>query len=186
MLLIFGSGRPTLRDMTSSGSAPSSDQYRLLAEVLWEYRAQLKRVEVLLEAQLLFAGAGRDGHLAVVAELLDETATSLGLLDLHREVALEPFGGERHGEQWTPALTDLAEGADDTWGPIITDHHNNLSAVVQRIQLLVDQSRHTMGATLDRIAQMTNGISETPVTGYDRAGRTVRSSAPALLFDGQV
>ena len=66
---------------------------------------------MLLEAQLLFAGAGRDGHLAVVAELLDETATSIGLLDLHREVALEPFGGENQGEQWTPALNELAEGA---------------------------------------------------------------------------
>ena len=163
----------------------SPDQYRQLAEVLWEYRGLLKRVEVLLESQLLFAGAGRDGNLGVVAEMLDETATAIGLVDLQREVLLGANPTEPSAERWMPALTELAAGADETWGPIIADHHNNLSAAVQRIQLLVDQSRHTMGATLDRIAQMTSGISETPVTGYDRAGRTVRSSAPALLFDGQ-
>jgi hypothetical protein len=182
---MIGPSRPTLRDMSPSSAASSPDHYRQLTETLWEYRALLRRVEVLLEAQILFAGAGRDGHLAVVAELLEETSNSIGLVELHREVLLEPLAEQRQGEQWTPALSELAEVAGDTWGPIIADHHDNLTATVERIQLLIDQSRHTMGATLDRIAQMTNGISETPVTGYDRAGRTVRSSAPALLFDGQ-
>ncbi len=177
--------RPTLRTMGSVSAPLSIDRYRQLAELLWSYRTSLRRVEVLLEAQILFAGAGRDGNLAVVAELLDEAASAVEALDRQRQALLAPLAGQPPGEGSTPALTDLAESADDVWGPLIADHQKNLRSSVERIQLLVDQSRHTMGATLDRIAQVTNGISETPVTGYDRAGRTVRPAAPALLFDGQ-
>lgn len=182
---MINGARPTLRTMGSARAPLTSDQYRQLAEVLWDYRTLLRRVEVLLEAQIVFAGAGRDGNLSVVAELLDEAASSIGLVDLRREVLFEPLAGQRAEVPWTPALSELAESAGEVWGPIISDHSEHLRAVVERIQLLVDQSRHTMGATLDRIAQMTTGMSETPVTGYDRAGRTVRPAAPALLFDGQ-
>lgn len=163
----------------SEGGLPPHKQ-RELGEILWGYGDQLQRVEVLLEAQLAFASSGRDRHLGVLAGLLEEAATRIGELDLQREVLL---GHDPTRE--TPALRDLADGAEDAWSAILADHHRSLSETVQRIQHLVDQNRHTMASTVELLTRMTAGLTASPVTGYDRTGQTVRSSTPAVLFDGQ-
>lgn len=171
--------------MAVSEARLTDEQQHQLSEILWGYRNQLKRVEVLLEAQLLFANSGRDTNIGVLADLLDEAALAMGQLDLRREILL---GSHHPGDPSTAlalTLTEASERSDEPWADILLDHRQLLLATVQRIQALVDQSRHTMGATLEMITQMANGVLDSPVLGYDRSGQTVRTSSSAVIFDGQ-
>ncbi len=166
---------------------PTEDQQRELGSILWRYRSSLERVEFLLEAQLIFGSSGRDNRLAVIADLLDETATSIGELDLHREVLLhnsqdtsDQFGADR-----PPSLSQLAELSDEPWSTMFRDHQRWFEQTVLRLQQLTNQGRHTMSATLDLIDQLVNNDSKPSGTGYDRQGRTVRSSSRSVLFDSR-
>lgn len=166
--------------MTSLAVDLTPDRQRQLSQILWAYGDQLRRVEVLLEAQIVFASSGRDGHLGVLADLLSETAAAIGELDLRREVLLTP------NESGSPvSLSQLIADSDDPWNKILADHRRSLVAAVQRIQYLLDQNRHTMAATLELLSRMSTDLVDTPITGYDRSGQTVRSSSSAVLFDGQ-
>ncbi len=163
----------------------TDDQQQQLSEILWAYRTQLQRVEVLLEAQLLFANSGRDVHLGVLADLIDEAAVTLSHLDLRRELLVtadNPAGG---GAAAAPTLAEISDGSSEPWADILQDHRQLRRDLIAAGQTLVAQSRHTMGTTLELITQMTNGVLDSPVLGYDRSGRTVRNTSAAVLFDGQ-
>ncbi|MDH3679559.1 MAG: hypothetical protein OEV40_06350 [Acidimicrobiia bacterium] len=166
--------------MTLSEGALTPDRQRQLGQILWAYGDQLRRVEVLLEAHIVFASSGREGHLGVLADLLAETAATIGELDLRREVLLAPSAGGP-----PPTLSELVATSDDAWAAILADHQRSLASAVQRIQYLLDQNRHTMVATLELLGRMATDLVDVPVTGYDRSGRTVRPASSAVLFDGQ-
>ncbi len=158
-------------------TAPPQDvQLRELTTLLWDYRSKLDRVEFLLEAQLLFSGAQRTGRLDVIASLLDETATGMAELDLYREVLLSDLGPE------PVSLRTLADAVSDPWSTILHDHHVAFSAIIERIELLVDQCRLTMDATLGSLNRVIEFTGQSTVDGYDASGDRVRSRRPAVLF----
>lgn len=175
----------------SSLDAPSSiDRQRELNEILWRYRSELRRVEVLLEAQLIFASSGRDQGLGVIADLLDERAQKVGELDLRRELLLHAESTPLARSEASPPLIQLSDEAESDgqtgWAEILRDHHHHLEVTAQRIQALVDQTRHSQAAVLDLIAQMTSAGGEPALHRYDRSGQAVRTAVPAMVFDGKV
>ena len=179
--------------MTSSKAPTSIDHQRELNEILWDYRSRLRRVEILLEAQLMFMGSGRDSALGVIADMLDETAVQVGELDLRREMFFHRDATALGSEQQKISLTDLSVEADDedhaAWAEILRDHQRFLDTRVRRIQHLVAQSRQSQETMLDLLAQATsqgaNGVNEPALQRYDRTGQTVRAPLPAMVFDGK-
>lgn len=168
--------------MTSSVIPLTEADQRTLGALLWQYRAVLERVEFLLEAQLVFASSGRDKRLASVANLLEEAAETVSELDLRRELLLhesvQPDGR-------VPSLSELASVAEQPWSSMFLEHQRWFELCVGRIKMLVEQSRKTMGTTLDLINQLVHNETGGPVGDYDRSGRAVRSSSPAVLFDSR-
>ncbi len=191
--LIIISWRPRLKHMTTSKAPTSIDQQRELNEILWDYRSRLRRVEVLLEAQLMFMGSGRDNALGVIADMLDETALQVGELDLRREMFFHQDAAPASGEPLTLSLTELSVEADNeeqaAWAEILRDHQRFLDTRVRRIQHLVAQSRQSQETMLDLLAQATSqgasGGNEPALQRYDRTGQTVRTPLPAMVFDGK-
>jgi len=193
--------------MTSSVVPLSEAQQRSLGSMLWQYRSVLERVEFLLEAQLVFASSGRDKRLASVADLLEEAVGTINELDLRRELLLHDSRvdegqtqarttpetsseravdrDEAYEEGSVPSLSELADAAEQPWSSMFLEHQRWFELCVGRIETLIEQSRQTMGTTLDLIDQLVQHESAPTLGGYDRDGRTVRASSPAVLFDSR-
>lgn len=168
--------------MTSTVVPLTEVQQRTLGSMLWQYRAALERVEFLLEAQLVFASSGRDKRLASVSDLLEEAVTTINELDLRRELMLHV---PDQPDAQAPSLSELAEVAEQPWSSMFLEHQRWFELCVGRIKMLIEQSRKTMGTTLDLINQLVTSDSAPALGGYDRAGRTVRGASPAVLFDSR-
>lgn len=168
--------------MTSSVLPLTEAQQRSLGPMLWQYRSALERVEFLLEAQLVFASSGRDKRLASVADLLEEAVATINELDLRRELLLHD---DSHADGLSPSLSDLAEVAEQPWSSMFLEHQRWFELCVDRIKTLIEQSRKTMGTTLDLINKLVTSEATPALGGYDRSGRTVRGSSPAVLFDSR-
>ncbi len=151
--------------------------------MLWQYRTVLERVEFLLEAQLMFASTGRDKRLASIADLLENAVATVHELDLRRELLLHD---DDAASSAVPTLTELSESSDQPWSSMFAEHQRWFEACVARIQQLLAQSRQTMEGTLDLIDQLVTSERAPSLAGYDRAGKSVRSSASAVLFDSRV
>jgi len=155
-------------------------EHRTLGAMLWQYRTVLERVEFLLEAQLMFASSGRDKRLASIADLLEDAVATVSELDLRRELLLhDDVSGS------TATLAELADEAQQPWSSMFAEHQRWFELCVTRIQQLLTQSRQTMGTTLDLIDQLVSSDHSPTLNGYDRSGRSVRTNAPAVLFDSR-
>lgn len=170
--------------MASIEGSLTEDQQRELGSLLWRYRSLLGRVEFLLEAQLMFASSGRDNRLAVIADLIDETATAIGELDLRRELLLHGIVDVTTRGPGI-SLTLLADTVDEPWSSMFREQQQWFEQTVKRIQVLTDQSRHSMASTMSLIDQLVNAESPSAANGYDRHGHAQRSSTPAVLFDSR-
>ena len=168
--------------MTSSVLPLTEAQQRALGSMLWQYRSALERVDFLLEAQLVFASSGRDKRLVSVADLLEEAVGTINELDLRREMLLHD---ESLLDGPVPSLSELAEVTEQPWSSMFLEHQRWFELCVGRIKMLIEQSRKTMGTTLDLIKQLVTSESAPALGGYDRDGRTVRGSSPAVLFDSR-
>ncbi len=155
-----------------------------VADLLWQYRRQLERMEFLLETQLLLAAAGKDQLLHHVADFLGETADALAFIDLQREVLLSDHG--------VPAdLSDLVKASESPWDEVFTDHKQWFAASLGRIQELSAKNTRTIKqsqATLNQLSDLMTGTSDrSGDDAYDGSGKKVSPShSLALLFDGQV
>ena len=125
-----------------------------LNKALWSYRRGMDRVEFLLEAQLLFSDAGRDDRLSVIADLMDETAMTIGSLARQRDIML--------GAGWMqpPSLEQLADWSAEPWSTLLRDHHEWLVGSVERVHRLVEQCRTTMGSTSHLAQQLADLVSD--------------------------
>lgn len=168
--------------MTSSVLPLAEAQQRSLGSMLWQYRSALERVEFLLEAQLVFASSGRDKRLASVADLLEEAVATINELDLRRELLLHD---DQRQDGSVASLSELAETCEQPWSSMFLEHQRWFELCVDRIEMLIEQSRKTMGNTLDLIDKLVTSESAPSLGGYDRDGRTVRGSSPAVLFDSR-
>ncbi len=155
----------------------SVDDLPRLGKLLWSYRHALDRLEFCLEAQVCFMNEGDDRWGSHVADLIDDVADRIGLLDLERSVLL---GDEPR------ALREVADTLPEPWPPIVIEHEHELQSAIDRIQRLV--ARHQLAldehrASLDRLSAL---IAPTMTSRtYDRLGRTQRSAdRNAILFDG--
>jgi hypothetical protein len=165
-------------------TSQSSEELAPLSSVLWKYRALLVRVEFRLEAQLLFSSTRGDHRLVQIADLMEETATSIGELDLHRELILSADGLEMNGA--SPSLSELCEQVDAPWDQVFRDHQRWFTNSVERIGHVLDQNRLNMGSAMETIARLADVVAGTPSSeGYDRQGHQLRSGARPLLFDGR-
>ena len=150
-----------------------------LGKLLWNYRHVLDRLEFCLETQVRFMNEGDDRWGSHVADLIEEVADRIGLLDLERSVLL--------GEQPLP-LSVLASDLPDPWPPIIVEHEYELQAVADRIQRLV--ARHQLALeehreSLDRLSELI-APTAAPRT-YDKLGRAQNTpDRHAILFDGRM
>jgi len=166
--------------MMTSAVRLTEAEHRSLGAMLWQYRTVLERVEFLLEAQLMFASTGRDKRLASIANLLEDAVITVNELDLRRELLLHDGS-----DQPVPTLSELSDEADQPWSSMFAEHQRWFEQCVARIQQLLAQSRQTMGATLDLINQLVSPDQAPSLDVYDRSGKSVRSQAPAVLFDSR-
>jgi hypothetical protein len=169
--------------MMSSVVRLTEAEQRTLGSMLWQYRSVLERVEFLLEAQLMFASSGRDKRLASIADLLEDAVMTINELDLRRELLLH--GDTDDPSRAVPTLAEISEAAEQPWSSMFAEHQRWFELCVERIQQLLAQSRQTMGTTLDLINQLVTNEQSPALGGYDRNGRSVRSTAPAVLFDSR-
>ncbi len=170
--------------MTVNGVNPSDEERRELSSVLWSYRAAIDRVEMLLEAQIMFSGAGHSHRLSAVADIFDETVLRIGELDLRRELLLCSLAPNPAHESASASLSELIDNFEEPWATVFRDHQTWFQQSVQRIRSLTHESRLMMTSTLDLMEKLVNGSSET--VGYDRHGQSLRPAASAVLFDGRV
>lgn len=154
-----------------------------VADILWQYRRQLERMEFLLETQLLLASAGKDQLLHHVADLLSETADSLAYIDLQREVLLSEHGAPVD-------MTALIASVDAPWDEVFGDHKKWFADSISRIQDLSARNKRTIEqsqTTLGQLADLMTGTDRSGDEAYDGSGNRVSSSrSDAMLFDGQV
>jgi len=169
--------------MISSVTRLTDDQQRALGSMLWQYRTVLERVEFLLEAQLMFASSGRDQRLASISDLVEDAVATINELDLRRELLLHDESVEV--TQHPPSLSELSEVSEQPWSSMFAEHQRWFELCVGRIQQLLIQSRQTMGTTLELIDQLVSSEHAPTLGGYDRTGKTVRSTSPSVLFDSR-
>jgi len=84
-----------------------------------------------------------------------------------------------------PSLSQLADAAEQPWSSMFLEHQRWFELCVGRIKMLIEQSRQTMGTTLDLIGKLVANEAAPTLGGYDSAGRSVRGSSPAVLFDSR-
>ncbi|MFT7597589.1 MAG: hypothetical protein ACI8TP_000509 [Acidimicrobiales bacterium] len=165
----------------STSSRISATLEKELASIMWDYQAALRRIETLLEAHLLFSRSGAEHRLATVADIIDETATMVGVIDLRREVAMcrlvEP------GESGA-TMSDLVEMLSEPWSTVFADHQRTMTQTVDRLQTLVSQNRASMDATINLIAQLIEEPGNVRDGGYDQSGQVLRASTQSVFFDG--
>lgn len=154
-----------------------------IADILWQYRKQLERMEFLLETQLLLASAGKDQLLHHVADFLGETADSLAYIDLQREVLLSDRG--------VPAdMSSLIAAVDAPWDELFEDHRQWFANSISRIQDLSGRNKRTIEqsqATLKDLSRLIDNNNEPSSSAYDESGNRVAATrSGAMLFDGQV
>ncbi len=160
-------------------SLPSSDAARI-ADILWQYRRQLERMEFLLETQLLLATAGKDQLLYHVADLLEETADSLSYINLQREVLLSDRGV-------SVDLTLLVSIVEEPWDEVFADHQQWFVAKIARIQELSARNKRTIEQSQTALNQLADLLTGRTDDAYDGSGNRVSSaSGGGMLFDGQV
>ena len=157
----------------------SSDAARV-ADILWQYRRQLERMEFLLETQLLLASAGKDQLLHHVADFLEETADSLAYINLQREVLLSDRGV-------SVDLSELAEIVEEPWDEVFADHQQWFLSMIARIQDLSARNKRTIEQSQTALSQLADLLTGTRDDAYDGSGNRVSSSrGGGMLFDGQV
>lgn len=164
--------------MTAPKDQLSEDEHRELSTVLWSYRAALRRVEFLLEAQLVFARSGSSDRFGVIADLLDESATAVCHLDLRRELLMDRDTNRL-------SLAEIADTAEEPWKSMFVDHRDCIADLVADITQLTEQCRRAMGMTLDLIDQLLTHETPSDHGVYDRRGRSSREPVPSVLFDSR-
>ncbi len=149
-----------------------------LGEVLWGYRRALDKLEFALTVQLALQDQQRADWNSHVADLVDEIAERIGLLDVERTVLL--------GDEPT-SLTELIDTAPEPWPALLGDHQTELRAVGSRIDELMRRHHIVLDESRDAIRRLTDSLTtfESP-TGYDRRGLTTNASRSSILFDGTV
>lgn len=150
-----------------------------LGKLLWNYRHALDRLEFCLETQVRLMNDGDDRWGSHVADLIEDVADRIGLLDLERSVLL--------GDEPRP-LSGLAPTLPEPWPAIVVEHEYELQAAVDRIQRLVAHHQLALEehrASLDRLSDLI--VPATTSRTYDRLGRTQNTSdRNAVLFDGRM
>ncbi len=162
-----------------SALSTSPEHLGSLNRVLWTYRSLLDRVELLLEAQLMFAGKRRDDRIAQIADLMEETAAAIAEVEVQRGHILDV-------EETPPTLTQLCAEVDAPWDTVFQDHQRWFANSVDRIERSLQQNRLTMTSAMESIAQLANGITGTPVAQtYDRRGQQQRTGSRPVLHTGR-
>ncbi len=150
-----------------------------LGKLLWNYRHALDRLEFCLETQVRFMNDGDDRWGSHVADLIEDVADRIDMLDLERNLLM--------GDDPEP-LGELAATLPDPWPPIVIEHESELQAAVDRIQRLVAHHQLALEehrASLDRLSALIVP-TKTPRT-YDKLGRAqATSDRHAVLFDGRM
>jgi hypothetical protein len=156
--------------------------FHRLNKLLWNYRGCFERFEFLLEVQLMVSSSGRQDWLAQLADLLDDVATTIGTLDLEREVLL----GSR------ATLSVLASGAPEPWPAILVEQQAHFASAMARVQRLRSRNEHALEAGVAGIRRMVDAIAEAAGQAqndigdsYDGEGRLRHGSSATLLFDGR-
>lgn len=152
-----------------------------IADIMWQYRKQLERMEFLLETQLLLASAGKDQLLHHIADFLSETADTLAYIDLQREVLLSDAG--------VPAdLTALVAAVEAPWDELFEEHKLWFAGSISRIQELSSRNKRTIEQSQSTLHELSRLIdSEPSSSAYDGSGNKVAAGrSGAMLFDGQV
>lgn len=148
-----------------------------LGELLWSYRRAMDRLEFCLEIQLRLTVDGDDRWGGHVADLVDEVSERIGLLDLERDVLLGD-GPKR--------LSELIDIVAEPWPAILVEHEAELRASTDRIQRLMGRNELAIDEHRTALAKLSDMIAPSANTAtYDRSGRTRRSAANAVLFDGR-
>ena len=150
-----------------------------LGKLLWAYRGALDRLEFCLETQVRFMSSGDDRWGGQVADLIENVAQQIGLLDLERDLLL--------GEE-PRRLGELIAEVPEPWPGILVEHEHELQASVDRIQRLVANHQLALEeyrASLDRLADL---IAPSPTNRtYDKQGRAhTVADRNAILFDGRM
>ena len=156
--------------------------YNRLNGLLWRYRPLLDRFEFLLEVQLMVTSSARRDWQHQMADLFEETASSLAALDLEREILL------RDGL----SLSELASAAPDPWGPMLTEQQAALESTTARIGglrernvLAIDDGAAGINKLIDALIEANGTPADTTGPSYGQDGRLRHESGNALLFDGR-
>ena len=161
-----------------SALTSSPEHLGSLNRVLWTYRALLDRVELLLETQLIFSSRRDDDRIGQIVELIEETAAAIAEVEVQRELILAV-------DEQPPTLSQLCEELEAPWDAVFRDHQRWFANSIDRIGRSLDQNRLTMTAAMESIAQITNGITRTPVVQtYDRRGQQQRAGTRPVLHSG--
>ena len=157
----------------------SVEELSRLGKLLWDYRHALDRLEFCLETQVCFMNEGDDRWGSHIADLIDEVADRIGLLDLERSLLL--------GDQ-PVTLSELSGALPDPWPPIVVEHEYELQAAADRIQRLVGQHRLALEEHRASLSRLSELIAPTAATRtYDRLGKTQNTAdRNAILFDGRM
>ncbi|MDA3040680.1 MAG: hypothetical protein O3C27_14350 [Actinomycetota bacterium] len=146
-------------DENLSADAVGASKLDELNKALWSYRRGMDRIEFLLGTQLLFSGAGRDDRLSVIADLMDETAMTIGSLARQRDIMLKA------GWMQPPSLEQAADWSGEPWSTLLRGHHEWLVASVGWVHRLVEQCLTTMGATAHLAQQLADLVAN--ASDYD-------------------
>ena len=141
-------------DETPEAGADPEPLLQELTTSLGDYREGMQRVEFLLESQLLFAGAGRDDRLGIIADLMDETAEQLTSLVHQRDIMV------RAGWRQPPTLDQLAQWTPEPWSGLLRDHQEWLVGSLERVHQLVGQCRVAMQSTEQLTRSLTKLVTD--------------------------
>ncbi|MGH1504196.1 MAG: hypothetical protein ACRBI6_11610 [Acidimicrobiales bacterium] len=169
--------------------------YERLNATLWRSRANLERMEFLLEVQLMMLRDGRLEWQHQISELLDNTADAVSVADLEREVAVIDGVEAGIAAPGNASLRLIADAAPEPWSLIFGDHLVNLEAVVRRIADLRDRARTAIESGRQQLDVLATGLEQTSTAdpvgsspspyGDTRQGSAGRSRAGSRFFDGR-
>ncbi len=168
--------------------------YERLNATLWRSRANLERMEFLLEVQLMMLRDGRLEWQHQISELLDDTAEAISVADLEREVAVMDGVEAGIAAPQGASLRVIAERAPEPWSLIFGDHLVNLESVVRRIGELRDRARVAIDSGRQQLDVLATGLDQVPSSdgyrstspyGDGRQRPAPRGRSDSRFFDGR-
>jgi hypothetical protein len=153
-----------------------------LSQILWRERELLETLSYKLEVERLVLASGRTKWLVNATREIEEVLEVLRETEVLRAVAADE-AADALGLPPNPALTALAEAAEEPWRGILLDHRDTLITVAREIAETSEDAKGLVTAGYRSARETLLAIGGSSTESYTPAGTAVVEAPRQRLLD---